>query len=638
LTQTRWPGDALLSGLFKARIIFPNRTYFFSFGTARFEFKPLFCLEFIMLEKISYKDVWDYTWHYWRQQKLWLVLAFASIAFAGFLDTLYPIVTGKLINAINMFVPSVSPDYAGILLMFGIFVGLEVAYHSVRNIAFILWNIQAVRSLQKIVNEGYDKVQRFSSNWHANNFAGATVRKITRGKWSFDTYEDIIFMFFAPTLVVMISTTVLLYLHWPVMGGVTLVSIAVYLAVSTYTVIKVNAPLFALSAAADTKVGASLADAITANSVVKQHGTENDEAARFWGVTEGWRKKAIKSWQVATLTDYARRLVAVGMMAAMVGTSLWLWSKGEATAGDVVYVFTAFLVLSAYMRNIGEQVSNLQRAINEMEDAIWYWKTGIAVQDKTDAVEMAAGKGEIVFDKVRFAYSKNTDPIYDDFSITIRPGEKVALVGYSGSGKSTFVKLVQRLYDVQGGEIRIDGQNIADVTQSSLRKAIALVPQEPILFHRTLAENIAYAKPDASEAEIIKAAKQAYAHDFITGLEKGYDTLVGERGIKLSGGERQRVAIARAILADAPILILDEATSALDSVSEHYIQKALASLMEGRTSITIAHRLATIKSVDRILVFDQGKIVEQGSHTDLLADEKSHYKKLYDMQALDLVG
>lgn len=591
-----------------------------------------------MLKRVTYKDVAAYTWYYWRQNKILMIASFIGISIAGFLDTLYPVVTGKMISAVNEFDAQEQASYEPIIWLFAAFIGLEMAYHTIRNISFATWNVLAVRTLQKIVNDGYNKVQRFSANWHANNFAGATVRKITRGKWSYDAYGDILFMFLMPTMVVMISTIVIMYLHWPLVGIVTLLMICFYIAISIFTVIKVNAPLFAKSAKADTAEGAALADAITANSVVKAFGTEKQEARRFWDITQNWRTVTLKSWQVATFTDYLRRIAAVIMGGGMMGAVLWLWSKGEATPGDVVFVFTAFIVLSAYMRNIGEQVSNLQKAINEIEDAIWYWKTEIAVKDKPGALTLNATKGEIVFDKVRFAYNKRQAPIYDDFSITIHPGEKVALVGYSGSGKSTFVKLVQRLYDIQSGEIRIDGKNIADVTQSSLRKSMALVPQEPTLFHRTLAENIAYAKPHASMDEIIKASEKAYAHDFIMNLEQGYQTLVGERGVKLSGGERQRVAIAMAILADAPILILDEATSALDSVSEHYIQKALASLMEGRTSITIAHRLATIKSVDRILVFDGGKIVEQGSHDDLLSRENSHYKRLYEMQALDLVG
>lgn len=212
----------------------------------------------------------------------------------------------------------------------------------------------------------------------------------------------------------------------------------------------------------------------------------------------------------------------------------------------------------------------------------------------------------------------------------------MALVGPSGSGKSTFTKLLQRLYDIQGGQILVDGQDIATVTQASLRQQIAIVPQEPILFHRSLAENIAYARPNATRAEIEQAARQAFAHDFITQLPMGYETLVGERGIKLSGGERQRVAIARAILANRPILILDEATSSLDSESEHAIQLALKQLMVGRTTFVIAHRLSTIRHVDRILVFEKGRIVEQGRHDALLAKPNGRYAQLHALQALEL--
>ena len=217
------------------------------------------------------------------------------------------------------------------------------------------------------------------------------------------------------------------------------------------------------------------------------------------------------------------------------------------------------------------------------------------------------GDGEIDFDHVTFHYGSHRVPLYRDFSVSIRPGERVGLVGHSGSGKTTFVKLIQRLYDVNKGRILIDGQDIASATQASLRSQIAIVQQEPILFHRSLAENIAYGRPGASQAEIEHAAKLASAHDFIVGLPKGYATLVGERGVKLSGGERQRVAIARAFLADAPILILDEATSSLDSESEVLIQQAMERLMQGRTTLVIAHRLSTVRALDRLLVFDRGQ-------------------------------
>jgi ATP-binding cassette subfamily B protein len=240
------------------------------------------------------------------------------------------------------------------------------------------------------------------------------------------------------------------------------------------------------------------------------------------------------------------------------------------------------------------------------------------------------------FEDVAFHYGGHETPLYQDFSVLIRGGERVGLVGHSGSGKTTFVKLIQRLYDVSGGRILIDGQDIGQAQQQSLRSQIAIVQQEPILFHRSLSENISYARPDASMEEIEKAARLANAHDFIVALPKGYNTLVGERGVKLSGGERQRIALARAFLADAPILILDEATSSLDSESEALIQAAVERLMKGRTSIVIAHRLSTVRSLDRILVFDKGRIVEEGSHAVLIHKPQGLYRRLFERQNGDV--
>jgi ATP-binding cassette subfamily B protein len=257
--------------------------------------------------------------------------------------------------------------------------------------------------------------------------------------------------------------------------------------------------------------------------------------------------------------------------------------------------------------------------------------------DRAGAKPIQVRHGEILYDCVTFRYKTQTEPLFRIFSLRIHAGERVGLVGHSGSGKTTFVKLLHRLYDLDGGRIVIDGQDTGCVTQESLRAQLALVPQDPILFHRTLAQNIAYGRPDASMAEIEKAARLANAHEFILRQPKGYHTLVGERGVKLSGGERQRVALARAFLADAPILVLDEATSSLDSESEALIQEAMERLMVGRTSIVIAHRLSTVRMMDRILVFDGGRVVEQGKHEELVRRVGGTYRRLFERQALGLV-
>jgi ATP-binding cassette subfamily B protein len=260
------------------------------------------------------------------------------------------------------------------------------------------------------------------------------------------------------------------------------------------------------------------------------------------------------------------------------------------------------------------------------------------VADRVGAKPIRVTAGEIVFDRVTFRYGMQTEPLFRDFSIRIEPGERVGLVGHSGSGKTTFVKLLHRLYDVTGGRIVVDGQDIAHVTQDSLRAQLALVPQEPILFHRSLKENIAYGRPHASQREVEEAARLANAHDFIGRQAKGYATLVGERGVKLSGGERQRVALARAFLANTPVLVLDEATSSLDSESEALIQEAMQRLISGRTAIVIAHRLSTVRMLDRILVFDNGEVVEEGRHDDLVRRTGGIYRRLFERQALGLLA
>jgi ATP-binding cassette subfamily B protein len=303
--------------------------------------------------------------------------------------------------------------------------------------------------------------------------------------------------------------------------------------------------------------------------------------------------------------------------------------QGLISIGDFALVLGLNTSIVDFLKALTKDFSQFSKLVGKVSQALRITTTPLETQDRPEATDLIVTQGQIVFDSVNFSYN-STDPIFENVSVIIPPGQKVGLVGYSGSGKSTFINLILRLFDVTGGSIYIDNQNIKDITQNSLRKSISIIPQDLSLFHRTLLENIQYGKLEASTEEIINATQRAHAHEFISKLPLGYESLVGERGVKLSGGQRQRIAICRAILKNAPILILDEATSQLDSLTEKYIQESLFDLMQNKTTIVIAHRLSTLLRMDRILVFDQGKIVQDGPHAKLL--HSGLYKTLWSAQ------
>ena len=322
---------------------------------------------------------------------------------------------------------------------------------------------------------------------------------------------------------------------------------------------------------------------------------------------------------------------AMVLMIGIVGYALKIWSEGDLTVGEFSMVAGLAILLIEAARGLSRSFLEFFEYIGNISDGVSIFIQPHEIVDKADAAVLRVDKGEIAFDDVSFIYQEGLQ-VFEHLNVTIPPKQQVGLVGFSGSGKSTFVNIILRLFEPQSGAIKIDGQNILNVTQDSLRESVSMIPQDPLLFHRSLMENIRYGRLEASDDEVIEAAKKAHAHEFIMQTELKYDSLVGERGVKLSGGQRQRVAIARAILKDAPILILDEATSALDSVTEKKIQQGLDHLMKGRTVVVVAHRLSTISHMDRILVFDEGKIIEDGTHDQLL-QRNGHYAHLWNMQA-----
>ena len=585
----------------------------------------------------AFRSVLGFTLEHWRHQPGRLAVIMTAVLFSTLADVLTPLYAGRLVDAVANGAASDAAIWNAAVAAFSILVVLAAGAIVMRHVAFIAIIDLTLKMMADIAADAFHRVQRFSTDWHANSFAGSTVRKVTRGMWALDLLNDTILVALFPSTVMLIGSTVLLGWHWPAMGLIIAIGSIVYCGLTVALSLGYVAPAASLANAWDTRLGGALADAVSCNSVVKAFGAEAREDSRFARIVAKWRGRTRRTWVRGTINGTTQGATLLVLRVAVIGFALLLWSGGQASAGDLTFVLTSFFLLQGYLRDVGMHIRNLQRSVNDMEELVDIHAQPLGVADRVDAVPIRIGKGGIRFHNVTFHYGSHLLPLYRDFSVAIRPGERVGLVGHSGSGKTTFVKLIQRLYDVNRGCILIDGQDIAGATQASLRSQIAIVQQEPILFHRSLAENIAYGRPGASQAEIEQAASQASAHDFICRLPKGYATMVGERGVKLSGGERQRVAIARAFLADAPILILDEATSSLDSESEVLIQNAMERLMVGRTTLIIAHRLSTVKALDRLLVFDRGRIVEEGRHEALVRLDGGIYRRLFERQALELV-
>lgn len=583
-----------------------------------------------------FRAVLGFTFASWRRHAHWAWASAGAMMLSTVTELLVPVYAGKLIDAVAAGGDRQAALHAALSAL-GMMVLLAAIMLVLRHLGFMAIIRLTLRVMSDVGGGAFARVQRFASDWHANTFAGSVVRKVTRGMWALDMLDDTLLIAMLPSFVVLFGATVLLGWRWPVMGIAIFIGAVAFVLLTVLLSIAYVGPAARLSNAWDTRMGGALADAVSCNAVVKAFGAERREDERLAKVMAKWRGRTHRTWVRGTTNGTLQLVALLLLRLVVVGLALWLWWRGVATPGDVTYVLTTYFVVHGYLRDIGVHIRDMQRSVNDMEELVEIQREEPTIADRPGAQAIAITQGRIDFDRVTFHYPGHATALYRDLSVSIAPGEKLALVGLSGSGKSTFVKLIQRLHDIQGGEIRIDGQDIAACRQASLRRQIAIVQQDPVLFHRSLAENIAYAKPQAAMEEIIAAAKLANAHDFIERLPHGYSTLVGERGIKLSGGERQRVALARAFLADAPILILDEATSSLDSESEALIQEATERLIEGRTAIVIAHRLSTVRALKRIMVFEQGRIVEEGDHASLVQRPNGRYRRLFERQVLGLI-
>ncbi|ABS68462.1 ABC transporter related [Xanthobacter versatilis] len=583
---------------------------------------------------VSFRAVFAFLLGHWRRRKGVIAATAAAVLVATLAEVFVPLFAGRLIGALAL--ADREAAWRAATAAFLAIVVLGAVMVTARHFTYVVLVRLTLRMMSDLAADAFARVQRFSADWHASTFAGSTVRKISRGMWSLDVLHDTLLVALFPSVVALAGSAILLGLHWPVMGLVVAVGAVAFVTLTLVLSLNFVAPAARLSNAWDTRVGGVLADAVGCNAVVKGFGAEAREEARLARVLAKWNGRTRRTWMAGTWAGTAQLMALVALQASIIGTALMLWRQGAASAGDIAYVLTTYLVVHSYLRDIGMHVHNLQRSLNELEELVEIHQQSVAIADARDAVPIKVVDGRIAFEHVTFHYRGHGTPLFEDLNVTIDGGERVGLVGHSGSGKTTFVKLIQRMHDVTSGRVSVDGQDVRAVTQGSLRRAIAVVQQEPVLFHRSLMENIAYGRPDASFTEIRRAAELANASGFIERMPRGYGTLVGERGVKLSGGERQRIAIARAFLADARILILDEATSSLDSESEAAIQEAMERLMVGRTTLVIAHRLSTVRSLDRLLVFDRGRIVEEGDHDALVQREGGLYRRLFERQAMEL--
>lgn len=574
---------------------------------------------------ITLKKVFTFVCAQWLHRPLRIALIAMLALLSALTDILMPIFTANFINVLTTganptesFFIIISLGGAGVL--FRHFLNLNIA-------------TLTLTMMSQVGMNAFRQIQAFTTEWHANGFAGSTVRQITRGMWALVSFNETLLSGLLPIAVMLIGSTVTVWLHWPVAGSVFGVGVVLFSVVTIILTLFYVSPAARQGNAWDSRIVGVLADALTCNTVVKAFGAETREEARLSHIMNTWRSHTAWAWMRSNVNAGVQDIMLIVLQSLTLGLLLALWKRGFINVGDITFMLTTLFLLQGHLRRIGSNFRHLQRSVNELEALVAFEGYPTEHKGKDDVRPVVIERGEIRFSQVDFSYYGPATPLfYKHLNVTIKPGERVGLVGYSGSGKSTFVRLIQRLYEIQGGKITIDEQDIAQIQLASLRSKIAIVPQEPLLFHRTLAENIAYAKPSAAYIEIVTAAKLAGIHDLITSLPDGYDTLVGERGVKLSGGERQRVAIARAFLLDAPLLILDEATSNLDSESESHIQLSMETLMKNRTTLVIAHRLSTLCTMDRILVFDKGTIVEEGTHSELVQHRNGLYRKLFDRQ------
>ena len=492
------------------------------------------------------------------------------------------------------------------------------------------WKME-IHAMYYLYNLCFDTISAQSMQFYNDRFSGSLVSQVNKFVGAYERFMDELVFNVIPLVVTIVTCIIVLFFKVP-LYALGLLFFVIFFATVAHLAFKKIVPLNLKLANSENERTGQLADSITNVISVKSYANEKHEQKRFQRFSTATAKATTNLLNTEMKRNFGFDFVYIGVTIISLLFFLFGQNYFGISLATVLLIFQYTNNVTNYLWGFNSIFKNMNRIFGDATEMVEILDMKDDVVDASDATKLQITKGAVDFNSITFQHQEAKSPIFRNFSLNIKPGERIGLVGVSGSGKTTLTKLLLRFADVAEGNITIDGQDVSTVTQDSLRSAIAYVPQETSLFHRSIADNIAYAKPNATKEEIIRAAKLANAHEFIKDLPEGYDTLVGERGVKLSGGQRQRIAIARAILKDAPILVLDEATSALDSESEALIQSALSRLMKDRTSLVIAHRLSTVASLDRIIVLQNGKIVEQGTHAELLA-KKGAYHHLWSRQS-----
>ena len=569
-----------------------------------------------------------YASHTWKHPVLFLSTVVCGLIMQGtYLAA--PLYLKKFINILATGTPTEATVHALFVILTTVVAiwFIDWITHRIQYVATMYLELYVMTDLY---HSSFDYLLAHSYNFFVSQFAGSLTHRLSRFAKVYEMLFDALMNSLLPTVVFIVGAIVILYIRNHTLGIILAVWAILFVSFQTY-VAYLRQPIRTARAEAESKVTGNLADAISNQSTIALFSGARHEATRFRQAVFEWSELAKKAWLADAWIWMGIGLLMIAVQTALLYAGIRFWQQHLFTAGDFILIQAYLLTAFERLEKINRDLRRIHDAYSDADEMIQILDTPHEIQDIPGALALSVDAGKMTFNNVSFYYHAE-QPIFESLNLLIQPGEKVALVGKSGAGKSTIIKLILRLFDVKNGSIEIDGHNISEVTQESLRDAIAFVPQEPILFHRTLMENIRYGRQDASDEEVYEAAQRAHCHEFISSLKHGYDTYVGERGIKLSGGERQRVAIARAILKNAPILILDEATSSLDSTSELLIQAALADLMQGKTVVVIAHRLSTIMRMDRIVVLEQGRIIEEGTHAALLT-KNGQYAELWNHQA-----